>query len=389
MVNQVINQYRISYNPWPEYTRFINRKQYEITDHPWAERSRGLGSTRVIVNDRAITTFSEEDSSVTGACGERSRTTCADVLSLLNYYPGGQLQPGMTWENTGYRYGYNTQERSDEIFGPGNFYTAEFWEYDTRIWRRWNRDITLSYYAHLSPYSTLGNNPILYFDKNGDFFTGPSWLLKEVNKIYGIAKEKAALGDMDAQKLVEIIESLDSSPHEFNLNAIRKKYEGETIGGYVGFDPVNNRLVVSVYDWINGTAPLNNSSITEKLTHEIVHGYQFLNYRFGLWGPKNREGLIVGGYWYDDQEERESYTLQQLVGEKINVEEKVQQYTNDGQYDAFTGTNVNEEAKRVIESNSGRKIYTSSDLRKHSVFKTIINLKTDKPNIIIKSPRFL
>src|SRR5690554_4076544 len=39
-----------------------------------------------------------------------------------------------------YKYGYNTQERVDEISGKGNHYTAPYWEYDPRVVHRWNRD---------------------------------------------------------------------------------------------------------------------------------------------------------------------------------------------------------------------------------------------------------
>jgi hypothetical protein len=138
-------------------TSFINRRQFEITDHTRAEQSRTPVSTKVAVNDRALFTFSEEDGSVTYAC--------AEVLSLLNYYPGGQLQPDMSWQNALYRYGYNTQERSDELYGPGNFYTAQFWEYDTRIWRRWNRDPVS--FADFSVYAVFFNNPIYFIDPLG------------------------------------------------------------------------------------------------------------------------------------------------------------------------------------------------------------------------------
>jgi hypothetical protein len=37
-----------------------------------------------------------------------------------------------------YRYGFNGQEKVDEISGVGNHNTALFWEYDTRLGRRWN-----------------------------------------------------------------------------------------------------------------------------------------------------------------------------------------------------------------------------------------------------------
>ena len=40
-----------------------------------------------------------------------------------------------------YRFGFNGQEKDDEIFGStGTSYTAEFWQYDARIGRRWNVD---------------------------------------------------------------------------------------------------------------------------------------------------------------------------------------------------------------------------------------------------------
>ncbi|MFN9319572.1 MAG: hypothetical protein ACK58Q_03225, partial [Chitinophagales bacterium] len=39
-----------------------------------------------------------------------------------------------------YYFGFNGQEKDDEVYGAGNLNTAEFWEYDTRIGRRWNTD---------------------------------------------------------------------------------------------------------------------------------------------------------------------------------------------------------------------------------------------------------
>ena len=40
----------------------------------------------------------------------------------------------------GYRYGFQNQEKDDEIKGEGISYTAEYWEYDSRLGRRWNLD---------------------------------------------------------------------------------------------------------------------------------------------------------------------------------------------------------------------------------------------------------
>jgi hypothetical protein len=75
--------------------------------------------------------------------------------------------PGRSFSGSSYRYGFNGQERSDEIKGEGNSYTAEYWEYDPRVGRRWNLD--QKYFSGESRYAVNGNNPIIYLDPNGDF----------------------------------------------------------------------------------------------------------------------------------------------------------------------------------------------------------------------------
>jgi RHS repeat-associated protein len=64
-----------------------------------------------------------------------------------------------------YRFGFNGQEKDNEI-GQG-IYTAQYWEYDSRIGRRWNLDPKSL--AFESSYSTNHNNPIIYSDPKGDF----------------------------------------------------------------------------------------------------------------------------------------------------------------------------------------------------------------------------
>ena len=73
--------------------------------------------------------------------------------------------------NSSYRYGFNGQEKDNEVYGTGNLNTAEYWEYDTRIGRRWNVDPSTN--PSESPYACLNNNPILFIDPNGDKPSGP------------------------------------------------------------------------------------------------------------------------------------------------------------------------------------------------------------------------
>jgi hypothetical protein len=68
-----------------------------------------------------------------------------------------------------YRFGFNGQEKVNEIAGTGNHNTALFWEYDTRLGRRWNLDPVDQ--ISVSNYVTLGNNPIFGTDLLGNTVT--------------------------------------------------------------------------------------------------------------------------------------------------------------------------------------------------------------------------
>jgi len=67
---------------------------------------------------------------------------------------------------SGYRFHFNGQEADNEVAGSGNSYTAEFWQYDSRLGRRWNVDPVVKVWE--APYAAFANNPILYVDYNGD-----------------------------------------------------------------------------------------------------------------------------------------------------------------------------------------------------------------------------
>ena len=76
------------------------------------------------------------------------------------------VMPGRSFSSPSYRYGFNGQEKDDEVSGSGNTMTAEFWEYDTRLGRRWNKDLAIS--VDGSPYVCLHNSSLQYIDPNGN-----------------------------------------------------------------------------------------------------------------------------------------------------------------------------------------------------------------------------
>ena len=131
------------------YARNIGDKKYEETDH--------LGNVRFVFSDRKISTL------IGGGAPGNFR---ADSVSYMDYNPFGMLLPGRNYNSNSYKFGFNGQEKDDEITGQtGSHLTAEYWEYDSRLCRRWNIDPIVK--PHESPYATFANNPIWFIDPFG------------------------------------------------------------------------------------------------------------------------------------------------------------------------------------------------------------------------------
>jgi len=128
--------------------RELGLKSFELANH--------LGNVLVTVSDKPIY--------------EVSSTTIffnPEITSSSDYYPFGAPIQGRSFSSTEYRFGFNTQEKTDEIAGPGNHNTATFWEYDTRLGRRWNTDPVTKPWESL--YATNNNNSIVFTDPLGLF----------------------------------------------------------------------------------------------------------------------------------------------------------------------------------------------------------------------------
>lgn|GEM_PF-6997881 len=140
------------YREKTQIPRIIGEKEYEVKDH--------LGNVRM--------TFSDIKSP--NDPYDLSLGFQLNLLNVNNFYPFGMQMPDRTWsESSDYRYGFQGQEQDDEVYGKGNSTTAEFWQYDARLGRRWNvdpRPVT-----SLSSYATFSNNPSVYSDIKGDTAT--------------------------------------------------------------------------------------------------------------------------------------------------------------------------------------------------------------------------
>jgi hypothetical protein len=124
--------------------------------------------------------------------------------------------PGRNTNAGNYRYGFNGQEKSTEINGAGNLYTAEFWEYDGRIGRRWNLDPKPV--IGVSEYSAIANNPIWLSDPLGDTI-----------RPYDVAKHlgrdlQGTNSSLDERKIGDYI-----------VKGVYKTDKGNTVGSAIGY----------------------------------------------------------------------------------------------------------------------------------------------------------
>ncbi|WP_207513814.1 EndoU domain-containing protein [Longitalea luteola] len=121
-------------------------KLFELSNH--------LGNVLVTVNDKKLGVSA--DNSIVDYFNPQ-------VVSAQDYYPFGMLQPGRSYNAGGYRFGFNGQEMNNDVKGLGSSYSSQFWEYDSRLGRRWNID---PIYKN-SPYEVFGGNPIAFSDPSG------------------------------------------------------------------------------------------------------------------------------------------------------------------------------------------------------------------------------
>jgi RHS repeat-associated protein len=133
------------------HERYLGYKQFELSNH--------LGNVIGVVSDRKLGVDNTSDLV--------SDYYLPDVISSGDYYSFGAPMPGRgVVSSTSYPYGFGGQMQDKEISGEGNSYTAEFWQYDPRLGRRWNIDPVDQ--VSVSNYAAFANNPILLNDPKGD-----------------------------------------------------------------------------------------------------------------------------------------------------------------------------------------------------------------------------
>ncbi len=97
------------------------------------------------------------------SCASAVETFYLDNVGIS--YQSTSTQPVLV--KAGYRYGFNGQEKDNEVSGEGNTYTTEYRQYDPRVGRWLSLDPLMAQFPDFSPFVGFNNNPIYYIDPKG------------------------------------------------------------------------------------------------------------------------------------------------------------------------------------------------------------------------------
>src|SRR5690606_21639603 len=126
-------------------------KYYELSNH--------LGNVLAVITDRNIPVDVNADMAL--------EYYTPDVVSYSDYYPFGSLMPDRHYDTPEYRYGFQGQEKDDEIKGSGNSLNYSFRMYDSRLGRFLSTDPLHASYPHNSPYAFSENSVIAFIELEG------------------------------------------------------------------------------------------------------------------------------------------------------------------------------------------------------------------------------
>jgi RHS repeat-associated protein len=133
--------------------QLIGDRNYELSNH--------LGNVLQVVSDRKLAVETAPESGVVDYY-------IADVVSQSDYYPFGMMLPNRNESGDEYRYGFQGQEKDDEVSGNSNSYDFGARLYNPRVGRWLSRDPADKSFPWQSPYVSMDNNPVLKMDPIGE-----------------------------------------------------------------------------------------------------------------------------------------------------------------------------------------------------------------------------
>lgn len=149
----------------PDKYRTRGQRRYELSNH--------LGNVLATISDRKLAL----DDGMFNGPGRIDRYK-ADVYTAQDYYAFGMSMPGRTMDSDDFRFGFQGQERDDEVKGEGNSVNYKFRMHDPRVGRFFGVDPLFREYAFNSGYAFSENRLLDAIELEG-------LETREINQPYG------------------------------------------------------------------------------------------------------------------------------------------------------------------------------------------------------------
>ena len=147
----------------------------------------------------------------------------------------------------------------------GSSYTAEFWQYDARLGRRWNIDPVVK--IHESPYAAFADNPIIFADPNGDspdnVIVNDDGVVTDVernddpNKFFD--EDGTEFNFNDPDNLDEMLSTDDFNKGDQLYFPVSKEQIGKTIAN-AGMDPLFEKATSKYFDAVYSVVTKSHGS---------------------------------------------------------------------------------------------------------------------------------
>ncbi|MGH2667488.1 RHS repeat domain-containing protein, partial [Flavobacterium sp.] len=178
-------------------------------------------------------------------------------LSPVYYYPFGMLVPNRFGSSTAYRYGFQGQEKDDELKGPGNSLNYTFRMHDPRLGRFFAKDPLEKSFAWNSPYAFSENSPIWGVELEGlELGTYLDKIIKEAERLKNKSAEYIEQKkDAAVKKAVQTVDALATK----SLVEFAKKIypdvdkASEEIKQQQFKTNPNNSVAILLYEFATGT----------------------------------------------------------------------------------------------------------------------------------------
>ncbi|OWP73989.1 RHS repeat-associated core domain-containing protein, partial [Flavobacterium oreochromis] len=142
----------------------------------------------------------------------------------INYYPFGSLVPNRHGYSKDYRYGFQGQEKDDQIKGEGNSLNYEYRMHDPRVGRFFATDPLTAKYPYYSPYQFSGNRVIDMIELEGLEATAT-----KLHNVYFVKLENANVdvvirkSNQTISEALKINDKPNKDDYSFNLNLYKLK----------------------------------------------------------------------------------------------------------------------------------------------------------------------